>query len=106
MRLNVRQTRALICGAVVFLWMGLFPPWEQLFMGPLGNPYVRQAGFDFILSPPDAFQNEYYLGATVNWTRLFILWAIVGALTVTYVWRFRDNLHDETPPRLRPNQRR
>ena len=101
LRLNLRQTRALILGAGICIWMGLFPPWEKQFMGPMGNPYVQQAGFDFILSPPDVYQNEYYMGSTVNWTRLFILWAITGALTLLYVWRFRDHLHDEPPTRIR-----
>ena len=101
LRLNVRQTRALMLGVGIFIWMGLFPPWEQQFMNELGDPFVRPAGFNFILSPPDVTGHPNYRGSTVNWTQLLIQWFIVGSATLVYVWRFRDHLHDEHPPRIR-----
>lgn len=99
--LNRRQTRALLTGVLAFVLMGLFPPWEQLYINELGGWYDRPAGVHFILAPPDQFHLSNYLGATVNWTQLFIQWFLVGGLTLAYVWRFRDNLGDALPPRPR-----
>jgi hypothetical protein len=41
------------------------------------------------------------MGSTVNWTQLFVQWLIVIAVTLGYVWRFRDSLGDPMPPRPR-----
>ena len=98
LRLNPRQTWALLMGTFIFLWMGLFPPWEQMFTNELGAWYDRPAGFNWILSPPDLYQTPNYHGATVNWTQLFIQWAVVGGVTLACVWGLRDRLHDGLPP--------
>lgn len=99
--LNRRQIRALITGIFGSMIMGLFPPWEQLFINELGHWYDRPAGFNFILSPPDLFSTPNYLGATLNWTQLFIQWMAAAVVTMVYVWRFRDNLQDVIAPRPR-----
>lgn len=99
--LNRRQTIALVAGIYCFIMMGLFPPWEQLFVNELGYWYDRPAGFNFVLSPPDLYNTPNYLGATVNWTQLFIQWILTAAIAMGVVWRFRDNLHDELVPRPR-----
>lgn len=99
--LNRRQTRALVTGIFGCIIMGLFPPWEQLFINELGHWYDRPAGFGFILSPPDLLNTPNYLGATLNWTQLFIQWMIGGAVTLICIWRFRDNLGDVVAPRPR-----
>jgi hypothetical protein len=108
--MNRRQTRVLVTGIFGCILMGLFPPWEQSFVNDLGHWYDRPAGVGFILDPPDVWpgvsaqdslNDPNYLGATVNWTRLFIQWIIAGTVTLVYVWRFRDNLQDVVAPRPR-----
>ncbi len=99
--LNRRQTRALVMGIVGFILMGLFPPWEHMYINELGAWYDRPAGFHFILSPPEQFYLSTYMGCTVNWTQMFVQWVLVVGVTMAYVWRFRDSLGDPLTPRPR-----
>lgn len=101
--LNRRQTRAMLTGIFVCILMGLFPPWEQLYVNELGGWWDRPAGTSFILSPPEEHSMPNYMGATVNWTQLVVQWLVTGVITLGYMWRFRDSLGDPAP--LRPRHR-
>ena len=92
--LNRRQTRALVFGALAFVLMGLYPPWERGYVNEVGHWFDRPAGFHWILTPPDIYNVPNYLGATVDWTMLFIQWAVVGGITVAFLWGLRDRQLD------------
>lgn len=66
------QKLILLCGAVVFVFCGLFPPW--LYISYQGH--TRSAGYSFILSPPP---NEY--GTRLDLSRLTVEWACNLAAT-------------------------
>ena len=88
-------------GIVGFILMGLFPPWEHMYINELGGWKDRPAGFHFILSPPEQNYLATYMGSTVDWTQMFIQWFVVVGVTPAYVWRFRDSLGDPLTPRPR-----
>jgi hypothetical protein len=95
--LNRRQTRALLFGLFMFVFMGLYPPWEHMFMNEVGGWFDRPAGFHWILTPPDLYNTPTYMGATVNWTQLFIQWGVVGVITLIFIWGLKDRLQDDLP---------
>lgn len=95
--LNRRQARALLFGAMACIFMGLFPPWENSYMNPLGGWFDLPAGFHSVLMPPEVKNDPTFMGATVNWTQLFIQWGVAGALTLFFIWGLKDNLPHELP---------
>ena len=95
--LNRRQARALFFGVMAFIFMGLFPPWEYTYMNPAGKWYDRDAGFYSVLMPPEVKNDTTFMYATVNWTQLFIQWAVAGGLTLAFLWGLKDRLPHELP---------
>ena len=95
--LNRRQARALFFGILACVFMGLFPPWEYSYMNPLGGWFDRPAGFYSIMLPPEIKNDPTFMGSTVNWTQLFIQWAVVGIITLVFTWGLKDRLQNEIP---------
>lgn len=72
------QKFILLCGAVVFVLIGLFPPW--LYTYDVTATHSRSnAGCSFILSPPLPRGNNNDYGIQIDMSRLLIEWACVLA---------------------------
>ena len=85
--MNLKQKICLWIGIVIFVIMGIFPPW-------IVAPTILQpkhGGYHFILSPPEVKYPECY---SLNTSLLLIQWAIVaamiGGLFITFMGKKKD----------------
>jgi hypothetical protein len=88
--LNSRQTRALVAGVFGFIFIGLFPPWNHVFVNEIGAIHRRPAGFHAILGPPDMSGNPNWRGCQVDWALLAIEWAVAVGITAVFIYGLRD----------------
>lgn len=75
------QKGILICGAVVFVLCGLFPPWLYTY-DVTGTHSRSDAGYYFVLTPPGpkpSYGNS--TGIQLDTSRLLIEWACILAAT-------------------------
>ena len=90
LRLNRRQTNALLFGLLVLLVIMLYPPWEHHFRNEVGGIRREPAGFDFISNPPQRVSDGTWAGAHIRW----LLWgteiALICGLTAAFIGGFRD----------------
>ena len=79
--MNKNQRVIITIGVVVFVLMGLFPPWTTnapTEMKNSGTPY----GYGFIGSPPDPHERKWSnsgrrYGIKIDTTRLLIQWIVI-----------------------------
>lgn len=87
LRLNRRQTRALIFAIAVFLLIGINPPWYFVHENEFGGVKKEFAGFYSIALPPSR-GGEYTMRteARIDWITLGIIEAIcIGVATGTII---------------------
>ena len=105
--LNSKQVKILIGGLIVFVLIGLFPPWIQYVdLGGSEGSYrkiERPAGYGPIFLPPLPEQSKKILfpflhedllgliGVRLDIHRLFIQWLILIALTSCILLLFHKN---------------
>jgi len=101
---NPKQVKILIGGLIVFILIGLFPPWIQYvdFGGREGDYFKveRPAGYGPIFLPPlpeeskkELIFSDEIIGVRLDIHRLFIQWLILIALTSCILLLFYKN-HD------------
>jgi hypothetical protein len=79
----------IICGALVFLLCGLFPPWLYTISGPYAARSERSAGFNFLFNAPEPKIGISH-GITLDTPRLAVEWLCVLAVTgALWVFGFR-----------------
>jgi len=99
--LNSKQVKILIGGLIVFVLIGLFPPWIQCVDFGHEGAYLkteRPAGYAPIFLPPLPEQSkkvlifdECLIGVRLDIHRLFIQWLILIALTSCILLLFHKN---------------
>jgi len=91
MTLNKKQEKCIWIGLIIFILMGLFPPWVSMY--ETGNSITgdyagvavySSSGYGFILSPPTRRP------AWVDLTRLIPQWIMLTVLTMWVVYLKRD----------------
>lgn len=80
MNLNDKQQKIVIVGVVLFVLMGLIPPWTYTLEAQTIHR-VRPAGYALIISPPDPEENAAAFGVKIDISRLIIQWLVLAAAT-------------------------
>lgn len=96
-----RQRVCIWLGIIAFSLTGLFPPWVESLNVPRRAHYEKSVGYSFLGTPPapssllstDWSHLAPLASIGVDYPRLLIEWAIVGAVTavmlVTLGWKDR-----------------
>lgn len=98
-----------MAGIVVFVLMGLYPPWLQIFALYESNAKaVRCRGYESIFYPPDEYRarrsplesEEQFekrmekasrpLGVRIDYIRLLVQWGAVIVITGSLLWAFKN----------------
>ena len=80
---NDKARWVIIVGVIVFLLMGLFPPW---YVGK-GGDYISYVGYALIFSPPP--NDNILFPSSIDTTRLAVQWLTVVVATVGVYWFVR-----------------
>ena len=78
--LNSRQIKIVIISTLIFIIMGLFPPWTYTHDNRsmhIENP----AGYGFIIEPPESKGDSYRDGIKLDVSRLTIQWLMLIVLS-------------------------
>lgn len=85
----MKHRRIVILGVVLFVLMGLFPPWIYIAAIPRGGPVEKPAGYYLLFDPPAPEKSGPIWGVRVDVVRLLVQWAVVGAFTGAFFLRRR-----------------
>ena len=78
-KFNKAQKRVLLIALGIFVLLNFFPPWKT-YTNPPEYTLSESLGYSFILSPPvSPFSYEAYV--VMDYTRLFVQWAILILIT-------------------------
>ena len=80
MTLNPKQLRILISSGVIFVAMGLFPPWTYT-LDAQSIHREKPAGYALIILPPNPEKDAPAFGVRLDVSRLSIQWLILVAAT-------------------------
>jgi hypothetical protein len=81
--MNEKQKKILKIGVIVFLLIGIYPPWTETYYS---NKYESETpkGYSFIFSPPHAYLP---FGIKIDITRLIIQWLIAGGIVYAFYYQ-------------------
>jgi len=86
--MDKKQTKIMWIGIIVFVLMGLFPPYEVIRkVDQAGRIIEGPIKYEFFLSPP----------GDIDFTRLIIQWVIVSVLTVGAIYSTRESSDKNRP---------
>ena len=74
------RRRVAILGLLLFVAMGLCPPWVYTFSPTGAATTTRPAGYHLLFDPPKPDRNSSQAGIRIDISRLAIQWAVLGAL--------------------------
>jgi hypothetical protein len=80
MTLNLKQKRILIASVLIFIAMGLYPPWTYTFSSTLRHS-EKPAGYGLIVAPPAPEKNAPAWGVSLDISRLLVQWLVLAAAT-------------------------
>lgn len=80
MILNDKQRKIVIVGVVLFILMGLFPPWTYT-LDAQSIHREKPAGYALIISPPGPEKNAPAFGVKIDISRLIVQWLVLAATT-------------------------
>lgn len=80
MILNEKQRKVVILGIVLFILMGLFPPWIYTLNAQSINR-EKPAGYALIISPPEPEKNAVAFGVKIDISRLIVQWLVLATAT-------------------------
>ena len=80
MNLNVKQRKIAIVGVVLFVFMGLIPPWTYT-LNAQSIHREKPAGYALIISPPVPEDDNPAFGVKIDISRLIIQWLVLAAAT-------------------------
>lgn len=81
--LQKSQRQILIVGIVLFVLIGLFPPWVRTLSRPGAPKAYMSVHHKFILAPPG--YDSSYNGVQVDVTRLVVEWLTIVVITGAWV---------------------
>jgi hypothetical protein len=74
---------------ILFVFLGLFPPWTQRVYGPYGRHAVAGRGYGLIFTPPAPPPG--WAVVQIDWSRLALEWLVVAAIIFGVVrWAGHD----------------
>lgn len=80
MIINEKQRKVVIVGIVLFILMGLFPPWTYT-LSAHSIKREKPAGYALIISSPEPEKNSMVFGVKIDVPRLIIQWIVLVATT-------------------------
>ena len=80
MTFNPKQLRILLAAGVIFVAMGIFPPWTYT-LDAQSIHHEKPAGYAFIVSPPNPEKDSPAFGVRLDISRLLIQWLVLVAAT-------------------------
>lgn len=81
MNLNDKQQKIVVVGVVLFVLMGLIPPWTYT-LHTQAIQREKPAGYALIISPPEPErENAAAFGVRIDISRLIIQWLVMAAAT-------------------------
>jgi len=86
--LNDKQRKIVIVGVVLFVLMGLFPPWTYTLDAPSVHR-EKPAGYALIISPPGPEKHAPAYGVRIDISRLIVQWLVLAAATGLGVYMTR-----------------
>jgi hypothetical protein len=89
--LNGKQRKCLWIGIVVFVLMGLFPPWYHA-----GDTW-SQYRYGFLCCPPKGWWNDPNRRYRLDTDRLYVKWVLVVVVTGSLVWAFHGRKPEKPP---------
>ncbi len=89
LRLNRRQTRALLLGVVISVLFAVNPYWYVIRDNGVGGRTRVPAGFHFVASPPTS-DDLFHIEAHIDWIVFAIIEAVCIGLTIGFVSGLRD----------------
>lgn len=78
--MNDKQRKIVIVGVVLFILMGLFPPWTYT-LDAQSIHREKPAGYALIISPPGPEKNAPAFGVKIDISRLIVQWLVLAATT-------------------------
>lgn len=98
MSINRKQRKIIVVGILVFLMMGIYPPWRHRVDAE--NQYkrvktIRPAGYHLIITPPTPLTKNIAYGVEIDTTRLFLQWFMVLVITLLGVYLTQKDLLKE-----------
>ena len=79
MNLNSNQKNIVITAGVIFILMGLFPPWSYTVGATVHSE--KPAGYALIIAPPEPESKAAAFGVKLDFSRLIVQWMVLAALT-------------------------
>jgi hypothetical protein len=79
-RVVADRRRAVILGVLLFVAMGLCPPWVYTFSPSGAATTTRPAGYHLLFDPPAPDSGSSRAGVRIDILRLTIQWAVLAAL--------------------------
>lgn len=80
MTINKNQRKILIVGVVLFILIGVFPPWIYT-LDARSVSSQKPAGYFLIIEPPEPERSGVAYGVEVDINRLIIQWLVAAAAT-------------------------
>ena len=80
MTLNAKQLRILIASTIIFIAMGLFPPWTYT-LDAQSIHREKPAGYALIIAPPAPEKDAPAFGVRLDVSRLLVQWLVLVAAT-------------------------
>jgi hypothetical protein len=73
------RRRVGILGLLLFVGMGLCPPWVYTFSAPGATTTTKPAGYDLLFDPPEPEWDSPRTGVRIDVSKLAIQWAVLAA---------------------------
>ena len=96
LKLNRRQTRALVAGVIAIVLIGFYPPWYHEYQNEVGGRRTVSAGFGSLTSPPVSLSPDNYRATHVDLVVLLTEWVIATAITFGAIIYMADRNPDTT----------
>ncbi|NQU06020.1 MAG: hypothetical protein HQ568_08000 [Calditrichaeota bacterium] len=84
--MNKKQKIVLWIGLVLFMLMGIFPPWYYVYKSEISADISYKSGYYCLFVPPHSYKKEY----RIDKTRLHIQWTIVVVVAVCLILTLKD----------------
>jgi hypothetical protein len=84
MHLNSLQRKIVIASAIIFVAMGLYPPWTYTLDSKSGlheTHSAKPAGYSLIVAPPAPERTSSAFGVRLDLVRLLVQWLVLGVAT-------------------------
>lgn len=77
----MRHRKVIIFSVLALVLSGLFPPWIYTFNAPGARSTEYPAGYHLIFDPPPSQrEKDKWAGVRIDYMRLLIQWAMIGAI--------------------------